>query len=131
MRCSRTIRAGTFIYHTHWHDFLQLTGRLYGPLIVLRPGQTFDPETDKAVMIGLGAAHDTKSPLLPNGSAQPEPLRLKTGVKYRLRFINITPNNAGSSSPCLLALLQCAGAPWPKMALTFRPRRSLSERRGS
>jgi len=87
-------RAGTFIYHTHWHNFLQLTGGLYGPLIVLPPGQTFDPETDKTMMIGLGGSDDLRSPLLLNGSAQPEPLRLKAGVKYRLRFINITPNNA-------------------------------------
>jgi len=89
-------RAGTFIYHTHWHNFLQLTGGLYGPLIILRPGQTFDPETDIPVVIGLGGALDLKSPLVLNGSAQPEPLRLKAGVKYRLRFINITPNNNGS-----------------------------------
>jgi FtsP/CotA-like multicopper oxidase with cupredoxin domain len=86
-------RAGTFIYHTHWHNFLQLTGGLYGPLIILQPGQTFDPETDKVVMIGLGGAHDLRSPLVLNGSTQPEPLRLKAGVKYRLRLINITPNN--------------------------------------
>ena len=89
-------RAGTFIYHTHWHNFLQLTGGLYGPLIVVRPGQTFDPETDLPVVIGLGGTLDLKSPLVLNGSAQPEPLRLKAGVKYRLRFINITPNNNGS-----------------------------------
>ena len=88
-------RAGTFIYHTHWHNFLQLTGGLYGPLIVLRPGQTFDPETDIPVVIGLGGAFDLKSPVLLNGSAQPEPLRLKAGLKYRLRFINITPNGNG------------------------------------
>ena len=88
-------RAGTFIYHTHWHNFLQLTGGLYGPLIVLRPGQTFDPATDIPVVIGLGGALDLFSPLLLNGSAQPEPLRLKAGVKYRLRFINITPNGNG------------------------------------
>jgi len=87
-------RAGTFIYHTHWHNFLQLTGGLYGPLIVLRPGQTFDPDTDKLLVIGLGGAHDLHSPLLLNGRAQPEPLRLKASVKYRLRFINITPNGA-------------------------------------
>jgi FtsP/CotA-like multicopper oxidase with cupredoxin domain len=88
-------RAGTFIYHTHWHNFLQLTGGLYGPLIVLRPGQKYDPETDIPVVIGLGGALDLFSPLLLNGSAQPEPLRLKAGVKYRLRFINITPNGNG------------------------------------
>jgi FtsP/CotA-like multicopper oxidase with cupredoxin domain len=88
-------RAGTFIYHTHWHNFLQLTGGLYGPLIVLPPGQTFDPETDIPVVISLGGAFDLKSPILLNGSAQPEPLRLKAGQKYRLRFINITANGNG------------------------------------
>jgi len=88
-------RAGTFIYHTHWHNFLQLTGGLYGPLIVLRPGQTFDPETDKTMTISLGGAFDLKSPILLNGSAQPEPLRLKVGVKYRFRFINISANGNG------------------------------------
>ena len=99
-------RAGTFIYHTHWHNFLQLTGGLYGPLIVLQPGQTFDPEIDKVVMIGLGGAHDLRSPLLLNGSTQPEPLRLKAGVKYRLRIINITPNN-----PTLLVSLLAGSSP--------------------
>src|SRR5262249_27580733 len=80
-------RAGTFIYHTHWHNFLQLTGGLYGPLIVLRPEQTFDPETDIPVVISLGGAFDVKSPVLLNGSTQPEPLRMKAGVKYRMRLI--------------------------------------------
>ena len=45
-------------------------------------------------MIGLGGTDDMKAPLLLNGSAQPEALRLKIGVKYRFRFINITPNNS-------------------------------------
>ena len=87
-------RAGTFIYHTHWHDFRQLIGGLYGPLIVLPPGQKFDPETDKTITIGLGGGDDLKSPLLLNGSAQPAPLQLKAGVAYRLRLINMTPNGA-------------------------------------
>jgi FtsP/CotA-like multicopper oxidase with cupredoxin domain len=87
-------RAGTFIYHTHWHDFRQLIGGLYGPLIVLPPGQKFDPETDKTITIGLGGGDDMKSPLLLNGSAQPAPLKLKAGVAYRLRLINMTPNGA-------------------------------------
>src|SRR5215467_10253926 len=94
-------RAGTFIYHTHWHNFLQLTGGLYGPLIVLRPGQTFDPETDKTMTISLGGAFDLKSPVLLNGSAQPEPLRLKVGAKYRFRFINISAS--GNYQVSLLA----------------------------
>jgi manganese oxidase len=99
-------KAGTFIYHTHWHNFLQLVGGLYGPLIVLRAGQTFDPETDKVVMIGLGGSHDSASPLLLNGSTQPEPLRLKAGLRYRFRLINITPNN-----PTLLVSLLAGASP--------------------
>jgi FtsP/CotA-like multicopper oxidase with cupredoxin domain len=46
-------RAGTFIYHTHWHKDLQLTGGLYGALIVLEPSERYDPETDHVVIIGL------------------------------------------------------------------------------
>jgi len=42
-----------------------------------------------------------KSPILLHGSAQPEPLRLKAGLKYRLCFINITPNGTGYQVPLL------------------------------
>jgi FtsP/CotA-like multicopper oxidase with cupredoxin domain len=35
-------RAGTFIYHTHWHDQDQLENGIYGPLVVLPTGQKFD-----------------------------------------------------------------------------------------
>ena len=45
--------GGTFIYHTHWHEDLQLSGGLYGPLIVLEPGERYDPGTDHIVIIGL------------------------------------------------------------------------------
>ena len=46
-------RAGTFIYHTHWHDDAQLAGGLYGPLVVVEPGERYDPETDHIAIIGL------------------------------------------------------------------------------
>jgi FtsP/CotA-like multicopper oxidase with cupredoxin domain len=44
-------RAGTFIYHTHIDDVKQLSSGLYGPLIVLPPGEKFDPETDRVLVI--------------------------------------------------------------------------------
>jgi len=34
-------RSGTFIYHTHLHDYRQLPMGLYGPMIVIDPDQSF------------------------------------------------------------------------------------------
>src|SRR5262249_7011639 len=90
-------RAGTFIYHTHWHDVGQLTSGLYGPLIVLEPGQKFDPAVDKIFMIGREGPDDSVSPLLLNGAAQPVPMALKAGTKYRLRFVNIATNDSDAT----------------------------------
>ena len=45
-------RAGTFIYHTHLHDYRQLTSGLYGPLIVTDADETFDPATDHVIVLG-------------------------------------------------------------------------------
>jgi len=90
-------RAGTFIYHTHWHDVAQLTSGLYGPLIVLEPGQKFDPTVDKIFIISREGPDENVSPLVLNGTAQPPPLLLKLGTKYRLRFINIGTNDSDAS----------------------------------
>jgi FtsP/CotA-like multicopper oxidase with cupredoxin domain len=86
-------RAGTFIYHTHWHDFDQLTGGLYGPLIVVEPGGKFDPETEKIFILSRGKLTDTGPPLLINGKEQPRPMKLLKGHAYRFRLINITSND--------------------------------------
>ena len=45
-------RAGTFIYHTHLHDYRQLSSGLYGPLIVTDADETFDPATDHVIVLG-------------------------------------------------------------------------------
>jgi FtsP/CotA-like multicopper oxidase with cupredoxin domain len=87
-------RAGTFIYHTHWHKVDQLASGLYGPLIVVEPGQTYDPATDKVFLIGRAGGDANHDPLLLNGSAQPTQLALTANVRYRFRFINITPNDS-------------------------------------
>ncbi len=87
-------KAGTFIYHTHWHDVAQLTSGLYGPLIVVEPGQKFDPEVDKIFIIGRQGPDEGETTLLLNGSSQPQAMALKLGTTYRLRFINIGTNDA-------------------------------------
>jgi FtsP/CotA-like multicopper oxidase with cupredoxin domain len=86
-------RAGTFIYHTHWHDPEQLVKGLYGPLIVLPPGERFDPETDKIVLISIDGKKPKQDPFLVNGTTQPSPMALRVGTRYRFRLINITADN--------------------------------------
>jgi FtsP/CotA-like multicopper oxidase with cupredoxin domain len=85
-------RAGTFIYHTHWHKASQLSGGIYGPLIVLEPGQQYDPVSDHAIVLGLEGKYQDlpNEPFAVNGERQPRALELKAGIRHRLRFINIT-----------------------------------------
>jgi FtsP/CotA-like multicopper oxidase with cupredoxin domain len=87
-------RAGTFIYHTHWHDTTQLLNGLYGPLIVLEPGQNYDPEQDRTFVFSMGKYDPFGYLLLVNGHPQPDPVKLHTSTRYRLRLINITDNSA-------------------------------------
>jgi FtsP/CotA-like multicopper oxidase with cupredoxin domain len=87
-------RAGTFIYHTHWHDQDQLENGIYGPLIVLPTGQKFDFTLDKTFLFSLGTFEPFGSVVLVNGHPQPAPLRLETGIRYRFRLINISPSNS-------------------------------------
>ncbi|HXY08963.1 MAG TPA: multicopper oxidase domain-containing protein [Terriglobales bacterium] len=87
-------RAGTFIYHTHWHDDQQIANGMYGPLIVLEPGQKFDAEHDRIFVISAGHYVPFGFLLLVNGHPQPDTLDLQAATRYRLRLINITQNEA-------------------------------------
>ena len=86
-------RAGTYIYHTHWHDLDQLTTGLYGPLIVLEPGEKYDPEHDRVFVVSRAGPDLFKDAMLVNGSVEPAASQLRVGEGYRLRFINITPSD--------------------------------------
>lgn len=88
-------RAGTFIYHTHWHEPSQLTNGLYGPLIVLPPGQRFDPLSDLTFVFSIGDFEALHEIALINGTPQNKTRQLQAGKKYRFRFINISTNNQG------------------------------------
>jgi FtsP/CotA-like multicopper oxidase with cupredoxin domain len=83
-------RAGTFIYHTHWHDATQLLNGVYGPLIVLEPGQQFDPTHDRVFVFSAGRYPPFGYLMLMNGHPEPDPIELHAGERYRLRMINIT-----------------------------------------
>ena len=81
-------RAGTFIYHTHLNDFEQLTSGLYGGIIVLEPGERYDPATDHLYVAGWdGPSNDID--LVVNGDTVAAPVEFRAGVRHRLRFVNI------------------------------------------
>jgi FtsP/CotA-like multicopper oxidase with cupredoxin domain len=92
-------RAGTFIYHTHLHDFRQLSSGLYGPLIVTEPGEAFDEAVDHVIVIGRtgvtseepAVLSDPASVIL-NGERAPR-FAWKAGQRHRIRLINITPDD--------------------------------------
>ena len=96
-------RAGTYIYHTHWHDDAQLSGGLYGALIVLEPGERYDPATDHIFIAAYEgpALPGQREPIVLNGrnvavpapAPGPTPTTLRANVPNRLRLINITPAN--------------------------------------
>ncbi|MGA2002919.1 MAG: multicopper oxidase domain-containing protein, partial [Terriglobales bacterium] len=88
-------RAGTFIYHTHAADADQLTGGIYGALMVLEPGEVFDPEHDKVLVMGTREASFTATHIILNGTEEPSPIVFNRGVKYRLRLINMAPDLYG------------------------------------
>ena len=83
-------RAGTFIYHTHLGDLIQLTSGLYGAIVVLEPGQTFDPATDHVYVTGWDGTDDPPS-ILVNGDSVLPPVVFAAGKTHRLRFVNIGP----------------------------------------
>ena len=83
-------RAGTFIYHTHFDEERQLLAGLAGPLIVLEPGERYDPSTDHAVILGSPTRlADQQRSVLVSGAAN-APIVMRAGVRQRLRVINIT-----------------------------------------
>jgi FtsP/CotA-like multicopper oxidase with cupredoxin domain len=99
-------RAGTFIYHSHWHEREQLGGGLTGPIIVLPPGEKYDAATDKTFLFSRDGTEGPE-PLLLNGIPQPAPIRLTVGTRYRFRFINITPVD----SDLTYSIADAAGVP--------------------
>jgi manganese oxidase len=61
-------RAGTFMYHTHIDDLRQLTSGVYGPILVLEPGQRYDPATDHVFVAGWDGPDDPPHIII-NGDA--------------------------------------------------------------
>jgi FtsP/CotA-like multicopper oxidase with cupredoxin domain len=105
-------RAGTFIYHSHFNDYVQLTTGLYGALVVVEPGQRVSPDVDHVIVISQGGLDDQKDPVLLNGVIDPPPMTLRAGRKHRFRLVGIT------ASPSARVRLRHRGNPvmWRSLA---------------
>jgi FtsP/CotA-like multicopper oxidase with cupredoxin domain len=84
----RPPRAGTFIYHTHMDETDQLAQGMAGPFLVLEPGERFDADKDRVVLIG--GQQEGGYPVTINGLTEPPPESFRVGATYNLRFIHIT-----------------------------------------
>ena len=87
-------RSGSFMYHSHFSEAKQMGSGLYGPIIVLEPGEKYDPETDRVLFFGAGGHGENVitgpfPPYILNGSPAPQPMDLKAGTRYRFRLFNL------------------------------------------
>ncbi|MGI9037475.1 MAG: multicopper oxidase domain-containing protein [Gemmatimonadota bacterium] len=86
------VRAGTFFYHTHGEPGYELTQGLYGPFLVLEPGEGWDRETDRVIMLSARGATQDAPPSI-NGQTRPAAERFDAGRSYRLRFAQISADS--------------------------------------
>ncbi len=123
-------RAGTFMYHIHSEQFDELNSGLYGPLIVLEPGQSWDGDKDHIFVISNGGPGDSHKTIFVNGSAAPTPIDMKFGATHRLRFISIPANGEfvvrllDANTPVLWRQVARDGADLPAEQIAQGPARS-------
>jgi manganese oxidase len=91
-------RAGTFMYHTHLNDEAQLSGGLYGPLIVVESIKKFNANKDFSFVVSRGGRKGLEGPIFLNGASELPALHWKAGQAYRLRLIDVTNSNNGDFS---------------------------------
>jgi manganese oxidase len=85
-------RAGSFMYHTHLHDIRQQSAGLYGGIVVLEPGEEWNPARDHVLLLSSNGVDD---PPILNGTRDLDTLTWRVGEKHRLRLMNVTLDNAG------------------------------------
>ena len=78
-------RTGTFMYHTHLHDERQLPLGLYGPMVVVDPDETFDPETDHVLMVARRGLDPAAPNVLVSGDAGRPERRHRAAVRVEGR----------------------------------------------
>jgi manganese oxidase len=119
-------RAGTFMYHVHSEPGHQLAQGLYGPFLVLEPGESWDPETDRLFLLASLGVGENPPPAL-NGQVAPGPMDFVAGSTYRLRFMHISPDDNKSiqlragNEPAVWRFVARDGADLPPVRVEARP----------
>jgi FtsP/CotA-like multicopper oxidase with cupredoxin domain len=80
------------MYHVHSEPGHELAQGLYGAFLVMPPGDEWDPETDRIFVLGSRGAERFSAPAI-NGRVEPDPVEVRPGVAYRLRFMHISPDD--------------------------------------
>jgi manganese oxidase len=88
-------RAGTFLYHTHLNDLVQLSSGLFGGIVVMPRGERFDPETDHVYITGWDGPNEPAHEMV-NGDSLLAPATFRAGVPHRMRFGCIALVGCGS-----------------------------------
>jgi len=125
------MRPGTFIYHSHMNDLHQVASGLYGPIIVLKENEVYDPRTDHYYIAGwktavFAAPFPSPGEFLElNGSFEQPTQTVRVGETHRLRLLHIAP--AGNikltmlkdSIPVLIKFIAKDGTDFPPQQQRF------------
>lgn len=87
------VRSGTFMYHTHGEPGYELSQGLYGPLLVLEPGENYDAARDRVFVLAARGARRDAAPAI-NGLVWPRTEHFEPDSTYRLRFLHISPDES-------------------------------------
>ena len=82
-------RAGTFMYHPHADEVRQQQAGLTGAIVVLPPGERFDPEHDIVLLVSTPRRRADGGTVYVNGTNAPAMKQMRVGERYRLRLVNI------------------------------------------
>ena len=82
-------RAGTFMYHPHADEVRQQQAGLTGAIIVLPPGERYDPERDIVLLVSTPRRAADGGTVFLNGTNVPVAREMRVGHRYRMRLINI------------------------------------------
>ena len=86
------MRPGSYMYHSHMNDVHQVASGLFGPIIVLRENEIYDPKTDHYYVVGWKNTNPlSMKDLELNGSFEQPTLNARVGETHRLRLMHIAP----------------------------------------